>query len=341
MIKGLVKRPDYKLCLCVLDEKIEFPELFDHLNDVYIFKRGNKFNIHLLLELSRIALKFRPDVVHTWDAIASFYANFLKFQIKFFYLNNTIRWAQPKDFFSVSDKLLFNLNFFFSNIVVANSFAGLKLYAPAKKGAVVYNGFDLQRASIQESVASLKEEYKIKSDKVVGMVANITDLKDYSTFINAAAIISKKRDDTVFLAVGTGNKINETKNLVTELKLDQQFIFMEEHNQIERIIKTFDVGVLSSFSEGMSNSIMEYMALAKPVVATDSGGTREIIIDGETGFLTKPKDCNDLAEKIEFLLVNSEKSIEFGLNGLSRISIKFGLEQMVNNYISLYNSGKL
>ena len=338
MIKNLAKKPEYKLCLCILNEKNEFPELLDYLTDVYNFERGNKINFRLLIQLVKITKLFKPDVIHTWDPISSFYTIFLKLKGRFLYINNTIRWAQPKSFFSISDKILFKLIFFFSDIVVANSFAGLRLYAPENKGTVVYNGFNLQRANISEDINTLKKEYDIVSDKVVGMVANITDLKDYKTFIKAAAIISKKRDDTIFVSVGTGNKSEEAKRLVREYKLDQKFIFLGKRNNVERIIKVFDVGVLASFSEGMSNSIMEYMALAKPVVATDSGGTKELIINGETGFLTKQEDFCEMAEKIEYFLENRENAINYGLNGFLRISNDFGLEQMVENYITIYKN---
>jgi glycosyltransferase involved in cell wall biosynthesis len=340
LIKNLANRQNFKLCLCILDEKNEFPELSDYLTEMYTVKRGGKINFKLLLQLFKIAKKFKPDVIHTWDPISSFYTIFLKLKRRFRYINNTIRFAQPKSFFSLREKLLFRLIFFFSNIVVANSYAGLRLYAPIRKGVVIYNGFDLERANIKEDIVELKRDFNMHNEKVVGMVANITKLKDYKTFIKAAAIVTEKRDDTIFISVGQGNKLNEAKELVKELKLEKKFLFLGMHENIERIIKTFDVGVLSSLSEGLSNSIMEYMAMAKPVVATDSGGTRELIIDGSNGFLTIPKDYKCMAQKIDLLLDNNELSRQYGLNGLSRISTEFGLERMVNNYIAIYHHNK-
>ena len=81
---------------------------------------------------------------------------------------------------------------------------------------------------------------------------------------------------------------------------------------------------------------MEYMALAKPVVATNGGGTSEIVNNNKTGFLVKPKQVGDLAKKIEFLLNNNGIAKKMGSAGKEKLLREFSLEKMTDRMIALY-----
>jgi len=85
-----------------------------------------------------------------------------------------------------------------------------------------------------------------------------------------------------------------------------------------------------------SNSIMEYMALAKPVIATNGGGTCEIVVDGVTGFLIEPHLTDTLTEKVEYLLNNKDTARSMGKAGGERVFNEFNLDRMTNNYLELY-----
>src|SRR5262249_16038980 len=92
----------------------------------------------------------------------------------------------------------------------------------------------------------------------------------------------------------------------------------------------------STFTEGLSNSIMEYMALGKPVVATDGGGTRELVVDGETGFLVPPGTPSALVAKIEYLLANPDIAKRMGEAGEARLRREFSIMRMVEETVKLY-----
>ncbi len=138
-----------------------------------------------------------------------------------------------------------------------------------------------------------------------------------------------------FVAVGDGINLEKFKNIVSQ-EFQNRIKFLEKQKDIESIINIFDIGVLSTYTEGISNSILEYMALGKPAVATEGGGTKELIIDGETGFLVEQKNYIQLADKIEYLLENEKVAVEMGEKGRKRIKKEFGLEKMTNSYVSLY-----
>ena len=112
--------------------------------------------------------------------------------------------------------------------------------------------------------------------------------------------------------------------------------FLGKQRDIESIVNVFDVGVLASYADGISNSIMEYMAVGKPVVATDHGGTREIVVHNKTGFLVEPKNPGQMAAKIEFLLNDRETARAMGQEGYERLRHEFSLERMTKRYIELY-----
>ncbi|MGH6877433.1 MAG: glycosyltransferase, partial [Rhizomicrobium sp.] len=110
-------------------------------------------------------------------------------------------------------------------------------------------------------------------------------------------------------------------------------------DDIESVVNIFSVGVLTSTNgEGISNAIMEYMALAKPVVATGCDGNGELIVDGETGFLIATRDVAALTDRVERLLDDAALANRMGEAGRRRIAQAFGLERMTAAYATLYRS---
>ena len=108
--------------------------------------------------------------------------------------------------------------------------------------------------------------------------------------------------------------------------------------EIDRIAQTLggNLGVLATFTEGVPNFIMECMALGKPVVVSDGGGSGELVLDGKTGFLVAPQDPLALAEKMEFLLDNPDIACSMGRAGRERIEKHFSLGRMVDQTLELY-----
>ena len=99
-----------------------------------------------------------------------------------------------------------------------------------------------------------------------------------------------------------------------------------------------DICILSTFTEGISNSILEYMALGKPVIATRGGGTSEIVIDNKTGFLISPSNPEELTDKIEKLLNNIDLREQMGMAGKERVKKIFSSEIMVSKYVDFYKT---
>ena len=235
------------------------------------------------------------------------------------------------------------LTFPFSNIIVGNSKAGLKAYgAPLRKSLCIYNGMDLTRFERIKEVSIVKEELignKSSNAFIIGMVAAFEERKDYKTLINAAIALTSINNNVFFILVGAGITLNNLKNKVPQTVKDK-ILFLGKRSDVESIVNIFDIGILLTNSklhgEGISNSIIEYMALGKPVIATCGGGTDEVIIDGHNGFLLDSGNAKSLLDKIEILMQNSTLRANLGENGKQMVIDKFDIRIMTNQYITLY-----
>ena len=121
------------------------------------------------------------------------------------------------------------------------------------------------------------------------------------------------------------------------LGIADRAFFIGRCTDVGTVLSISDVCVLSSSSEGFSNSILEYMAAGRPVVSTDVGGAREAIVHGETGYLVPPGDHEALAGHISSLLLSPEQARAMGERGRRRVSEKFSSLKQLQNVESLYN----
>ena len=304
---------------------------------IHYLIRKNKKDPKILIKLYKICKEFRPHIIHSWDSMASVYAVPIAKKLKIKLVNGMIRDAPSKLKPLSKVWIRSKITFPFSDIIVSNSFAGIKSYnPPANKWVCIHNGFDTQRVDICKNKKDLKIKFDINSDKIVGMVASFSNNKDYATYISSARMILDKRNDVSFLAIGDGVNLEKFKKLVN-IDLYGKIKFLGKQKHVEPIIDLFDIGVLATYSEGLSNAIMEYMALSKPVVATDSGGTKELVLNGKTGFLVRPCNDIDLCDRINRLLEDNCLAQSMGTVGKERIFKHFSLSKMTNSYVSLYN----
>ena len=174
------------------------------------------------------------------------------------------------------------------------------------------------------------------------MVGSMSKRKDFKTYLLAAKRILEKRIDVTFLAVGSGENYERYVSMVED-QFKDKIIFTGNQKDVESIINIFNIGVLISendkyWNEGISNSILEYMALGKPVIATDSGGTKEIVVNNKTGFIIQPENVDELFSKIDYLLDHTDIAQEMGENGKCRVQTEFSIDKMISAYEEIYES---
>lgn len=340
LIEGLNQLDSTNIELIVLSKNIHYLNIFDFNFKIHFLKRNILKDIKLLIRFNDILNEFCPNIVHCWDNIAAIHfapiCNFKKIP----FINSMISTAPSPDLMHFFSKryLATIISYPFSNIILTNSKAGLNSFrVPSGKGLCIYNGFDLNRVKVKIPKNEIRDKFKIYTRFIVGMTASFTDFKDYKTFVKAGEELLKKRKDITFVAIGDGPNLISIKKCVKK-ENSKYFQFVGNQKDVESIVNIFDIGILATYTEGISNSIIEYMALEKPVIATNGGGTDELVIDNETGYLIEKQNVRQLIEKIEFLLSHPGLGNLMGVNGKKRIVDYFSIDKMINNMNSLYKN---
>lgn len=339
LMKGLNTNPSVHFELVVMSRDIHYKEVFNLNTQIHFLIRNSRRDISIFKRLYVLCKRIRPDILHCWDSMTALYAAPVCKLLKIKLVNGSVIETPVQQNIFNKYWLRARLAFPFSNVIIGNSEAGLRAYrAPRKKSKCFYNGFNFQRIeNINQSVT--KESLKINTSYLVIMVGAFSNRKDYSCYISAATKLCTIRNDVTFIALGDGETFNSVLSKIPEAFKDRIRLLGKQSN-VESFIAISDICVLATNSkvhgEGISNSILEYMALAKPVVATEGGGTNEIVVDGKTGFLVKASDAQDLSDKINVLLDNDSLRFSMGHAGKERILQHFSINEMVGKYFSLY-----
>lgn len=230
------------------------------------------------------------------------------------------------------------------DIVIVNSEAGRRLhetlrYSP-RRWEIVPNGFDLNRFHPDPAARqSLREKLDVPPDTVlIGLVARYDPMKDHQTFLEAAGLLARQRDDAHFVLVGRGASQHNPQlaELIDALKLEGRVHLLDERSDIPRIMAALDILALSSaFGEGFPNVVGEAMACGIPCVATDVGDAASII--GETGIVVQPRDPAGMADAWKQLIEMPDAERQaLGKDARRRVERLFSIESIVGRYQSLY-----
>jgi glycosyltransferase involved in cell wall biosynthesis len=213
----------------------------------------------------------------------------------------------------------------------------------ARKVVTIYNGMDMERVvpRPRRTRAEALKLFGLPVDgtrRFVTIVANMRHaMKDQPTFLRAAQRVRAAVPDAAFVLAGEGELLERTRAYAAELGLQAHAFFIGRCAEVSELLNISDVCVLSSRGvEGFSNSIIEYMAAARAVVATDIGGAREAIVEGETGFVVPPGDDAALAARIIALLKDPARAQAMGRRGREVVVQKFSCAAQLERTEQLY-----
>jgi len=210
---------------------------------------------------------------------------------------------------------------------------------------VIHNGVDILRYRPNPDANSeIRKRLNIPSDAfVLGIVSNFRPEKGIHVFFQAAKILAKEIRELKIIAAGCGKSEvqmvigEEVIRFCRKNDLLSRTVFPGYVRDVREYIPAMDVACLTPIrNEGFSNAIIEKMAMGKPVVASDVGGTAEAVIDGTTGFIVPPGNPELLAERILFLYKNKEIRERMGRNARARVEEFFRLEKMVGKMDDFY-----
>ncbi len=207
------------------------------------------------------------------------------------------------------------------------------------KLVTIYNGVDAGKLQGHKNTrAQVKGSLGVKEDEfVVGMVANFSWIKGHEDFIEAAKIVSDEMPNTKFLLIGDGSNKERIADNVKRLGIRNNVLFLGKREDVPELLSTMDVSVNASYSEGMSNTLLESMAAGVPIVATAVDGNIETVIGGHAGLLVPPKNPQAMASAILKILKDKNLAQQMCENGREAVQGKFALKTMLKNMEGLYS----
>ncbi|MGP8320273.1 MAG: glycosyltransferase family 4 protein [Methanosarcinaceae archaeon] len=300
-----------------------------------------------IAKLYRLLKKQRPQILHTWlyhsdligliigrlTSVPKILWNLRCSNVDFKYYAKTTRLI-----FAMLSRLSR-----FPDAVVINSEAGKLFHIKSgynpQKWEVIPNGFDTERYKPNREIrAGFRKSLGLgESAYIVGIVARYDPIKDYLNFFEAAGTLSVAFPNVYFVIAGRGiNKENDNLNkMILKNGLNKNAFLLGERDDLPEIIPAFDIGTLSSFSEGFPNVLGEYMSCGVPCVSTNVGDSSNIIHN--TGIIVPPNNPEALAKAwLELLSITPEKRAKLGEKARKRIVEKFSISKVMEQYEKLY-----
>lgn len=299
-----------------------------------------------LIEIYRFIKRNKIKIIHTHSSKAGILGRFAAKLAKVKVIIHTVHgWSfndyQPsllKIFFIWLERITAK---FTDKLIVVSNYdkqKGLIHYiGKENKYHLIYYGINYLEFNIKNQ--NIRKELGINAgDLVVGMVSCFKPQKSPLDFIRLAFLVNQILPDVKFLLVGDGILHKHIERLINRFNLQKQVILTSWRKDISRILTGIDIFVLTSLWEGLPISVLEAMASCKPVIATDTGGIREVIIEGKTGFLVQPQDIKKMSVKLITLLKNENLRKQIGQNARDYLSFNFYLKDMIENNQNLYGN---
>ena len=238
-----------------------------------------------------------------------------------------------------------NIFSFLPDKIICNSSAVRNRFKKGKgictKIKTIMNGVDLSKFNPESNGSVTRKEFNIDEDElIIGTICRIDPEKGYECFLESARIISQDVKNVRFLVVGGAFNNPSLEKSLYEMSVEKgignKTIFTGFRRDIPQLLASMDVVVLPSGIDACSRVLFESMAMQKPLVAINAGGTPEVVQDGITGLLVKPKDPSDMAKCIMKLLHNKSLSEQYGKAGRKRVEEMFTIERNIKETETVY-----
>lgn len=281
-------------------------------------RKGRWDLVPFFFRLVDLVKKERPDILHSYLQVPNIWSAL----VKLFLPATTVVWGirasniEWKNYgwqWQVTDKTE-SLLATIPDWIICNSTAGLRHHVqkgyPKNRMSVVHNGIDTMRFFPDRELGKkLRAEWGVQANqKLIGMVGRIDPIKDYPNFLHAAALLVQECPEVRFVCVGGGADIyvREYYELACSLDLQDVLLWTGEQTDMLHVYNAFDLFVLSSISEGISNVLGEAMACGIPCVATNVGDSDQLV--GAVGEIVPARDSEALKQGMLNLLERIEKN---------------------------------
>jgi len=291
--------------------------------------------------LNRVIKRLRPDVIHAHDAHGVAMAGLALSlgaasakdgepplvaarRVDFHLRSNSFsRWKhrQVDCFIAASEAI--------RQMLVADG-------VPAERTVTVHEGIDVEHVLAAPLVDVHQAFFLPHGAPVVGNIAALVPHKGQRHLIEAAHIVVQKLPDVRFVILGEGELREALERLIKEYRLEKHVLLPGFRTDVLGCLKSFDLFVMSSVTEGLGTSLLDAMACSRPIVATEAGGIPEVVEHGVTGLLVPPRDHAAMAEAIIALISDKERRQQMGEAGFARVNDTFTVERMIAGTAAVY-----
>lgn len=341
-VESLIERLDRKkytvIIACSKVHRATFEAMGVKVYDIDLGERRGPHTLYMALnELRRILLEEKVEVIHAHGAMCCIAASIAVSRLSGIRLITTIHNfpSEVKGIKGHLYPLLLSHALKSSHHIVFVSEA-LKAHYQVRskireeKTSVIYNGIDFD--AIGELSESL-EHYlpsTTKETPLILCVARLIPEKGVDEFIEAASKVMAQGIFPQFLVAGEGPEGKKLKQKAINLHIEKNIEFLGHRNDIYPLMKASNLVVLPSYREGLGLTLLEAMALKKPVIATNVGGIPEVVIDGKTGILIPPGNAIELSNAIIKIVQDEDLAKSMGEAGYYLVKEKFSLGSMMD-----------
>jgi glycosyltransferase involved in cell wall biosynthesis len=317
------------------------------LSEIPAFPLTSFYNANFGRQLRRCIKYLRRnqiDIVHTHD----FYTNVFGMAAARF-AGTPVRIASKRETAGMRSglqKMVETFAFRQASAIVVNSAAVRDHLASGSNGNklhTIYNGKDGERFAVAaDDRRSTCMKLGLPTDKkirFITMVANLRHpVKNVPMLLRGAKRVLENHRDVHFIVAGEGELGRQLRESAENFGIADYVHFIGRCDDVPALLQISYACVLTSTAEGFSNSILEYLAAGKPVIATNVGGASEAVIDGQSGYLVASDDDQTLSARLIELLDNEMKANIFGAEGRRIVREKFSKEAQLSSTLRLYNS---
>lgn len=346
LVYDLVRAPVFQVnrpVVCCMDAVGELGELLQEQGyNVYCKGRRPGLDLEMIIWLAALIKKEKADVVHAHQYSPLFYsvpAALVAGGVKVIYTEHGRFYPERKSWKRTLFNPLLALGIDHLVSIAASTAQAMATYdnLPLSRIKVIHNGIDCSGLRpVFDSSAKRKELGLSETCRIVGTAARLNRIKNIPMMLRSFKAVLEAIPDCCLVIAGQGEEESALRNLAQELCIEDRVKFIGLRFDLPYVYQLFDVFLLSSFSEGISVTLLESMASEVPSVTTDVGGNREVVVEGETGFMVGVDDDPLMARRIHELLSNPLEAQRIGKNARLRVEGEFSFTSMVSAYRKLY-----
>jgi glycosyltransferase involved in cell wall biosynthesis len=332
---------DIKVITMMTPEGQTIVPMLEELNIPWVsldVARGSGNPFRAMFKLCSILQKWQPTILHSHMIHANILARLVRLVIPVPIVictaHNTIEGGRSRE-------MIYRFTDFLCDHTTNVSQAAVDRYikvgvAPKHKISLLRNGIDVSGFLPKPDVrAALRQSLNLGDSFTYLAVGRLDDQKDYDTMLKAFAHARER--ESQLLIVGEGPHLEKLESLSKELKLETRVHFLGVRRDVPDLMQAADAYLMSSVMEGLPMVLLEAAASALPIITTDVGGNREIVLEDESGFMVPAQDPQALTKAIDKLHHTKAKERKImGKQGRKYVKETYALEAIVDQWESLY-----